>query len=158
MKSFNQLTTDEKVKFGYPSDTELKPVLPFIQWTDKNVKKFLWSEAHCYSERLWTGGISDVGAELNDGTIAVTDFKSAKDAYASHFIQAAGYSIEIEENGLFNGNGTLNKKIEAKVGALIIVPFGAKDVYPVIMRDIEAYKRGFEAAVVLYRLINNHQE
>ena len=40
-------------------------IRPFIDWTFQNVKRFLWSEAHCYSEKMWTGGISDVGAGLS---------------------------------------------------------------------------------------------
>lgn len=133
-------------------------IQPFIDWADKNVKKFLWSEAHCYSEKLWCGGISDAGAELNDGTIAIIDFKSAKDAYTGHFIQCAGYAIEIEENGLFDSTGTHTKKIDGTIGALVVVPFGAKEVYPVIMRDVDAHKKAFEAAVVLYRLMFNSKE
>ena len=135
-----------------------KKIEPFIKWANENVKKFLWSEAHCYSEKLWCGGISDAGAELNDGTIAIIDFKSAKDAYTGHFIQCAGYAIEIEENGLFDSTGTHTKKIDGTIGALVVVPFGAKEVYPVIMRDVDAHKKAFEAAVVLYRLMFNSKE
>lgn len=131
---------------------------PFVKWANENVKNFLWSEAHCYSERLWCGGISDAGAELNDGTLAIIDFKSSKDAYTGHFIQCAGYATEIEENGLFDSTGTHTKKIDGKIGSLIVVPFGAEVVLPVIMRDVEAYKKAFESAVVLYRLMFNSKE
>src|SRR3990167_4606844 len=53
---------------------KLKPVRkydskiqPFIYWADENVKKFIASEAHCFDEELWVGGIMDCVAELNDG-------------------------------------------------------------------------------------------
>lgn len=136
----------------------IEKIKPFTDWAESNVKEFVWSEANCYSERLFVGGISDAGAILNDGTLAVIDFKSAKEAYKSHFCQAAGYAIEIEENGLFSANGQHAKKIEQKVCALIVVPFGAKTVLPVIMRDVDEFKKAFEAAVVLYRLLINHEE
>ena len=54
-----------------------KRIQPFIDWAEQNVEKFLWSEAHCYDEELWVGGISDAGAKLKDGSIALIDFKSA---------------------------------------------------------------------------------
>lgn len=156
MKNFNELTKEEREKFGYPSDEELATILPFIEWAKTNVKQFIWSEAHCYSERLWTGGITDVGAELIDGTLAIIDFKSNKEVYASHFIQIAGYDLEIQENGIYDSTGTANKKV-GTIGAYIVVPFGAKKVVPVVERDIEKYKRGFEACVSLYRLIVNNK-
>ena len=140
-------------------DDELdERIMPFIEWSRKNVDEFLFSEAHAYSERLWTGGIVDAGAELKDGSIAIIDFKSAKAAYTGHFIQAGGYALEIEENGVFDSKGEKNKKLEKPITKLIIVPFGANPVLPVIMSDIQAYKDGFESAVKLYRLIFNHQE
>ena len=128
-------------------------IQPFIDWADENVKKFLWSEAHCFDEELWVGGISDAGAELNDGKIAVIDFKSAKDAYPSHFLQTGGYSIQINKNGLWDEGGVKNKKLEKPVDTLLVVPFGAKVVEPVPRYDVEAYQQGFRNAVSLYRLL-----
>lgn len=135
---------------------ELLPkIQPFVVWAKVNVKKFLWSEAHCYSEKLWVGGVSDAGAELNDGRIAVIDFKSSKEVYSSQFLQAAGYAIQIEENGLFDISGKRTKKIGKKISSLIIVPFGAEEIVPETRNDYEVdeYKKGFEAAVQLYRLL-----
>lgn len=128
-------------------------IMPFIEWAKKNVKKFLWSEAHCYSESYWVGGISDAGCELKDGTLAVIDFKSSKSAYPTAFLQDAGYALQIEENGLFNADGTLHKKIDGTFGSLIVVPFGAEKVKPIEMRNVNDYKEGFKAAVQLYRLL-----
>jgi hypothetical protein len=128
-------------------------IKPFIEWSDKNVKRFLASEAHCYSERLWVGGIVDAVAELNDGNYVVIDFKSAKEAYPTHFVQTCLYAIQIEENGLFSENGKSNKKLDNKFNALMVVPFGANKVEPQIRYDIDEYKKGAESAVVLYRLL-----
>ncbi len=130
-----------------------KRISPFILWAEDNVKRFLWSEAHCFDEDLWVGGISDAGAELKDGRIAVIDFKSSKEVYTNQFIQAAGYAIQIDKNGLWNKDGSMNKKLEKPVDALIIVPFGAEEIKPEIRYVVEEYKEGFKWCVGLYRLL-----
>ncbi len=131
---------------------------PFIKWTDENVKKFLASEAHCYSEELWTGGITDCVAELNNGEIAIIDFKSSKEAYDSQVIQIGGYSIEIAENGILDKNGNLVLKLDKPVSQFIVVPFGSPRPAPVVFRDTKVWEKGFKDAVSLYRLLVNHQE
>ena len=126
----------------------------FIEWSDKNVKRFLWSEAYCYSERLWTGGICDAGALLNDGTIALIDFKSSREAFLGHFLQCSGYDIAIKENGIFDKDG-LSQGILPDIKRYIIFPFGAKDLVPWENKlPIEEYKKGFESATQLYKLMS----
>ena len=128
---------------------------PFIKWANENVKEFIASEANCYSERLWVGGIVDCVARMNDGKLAIVDFKSAKAAYTGHFIQCAGYALQLEENGLFNETGTANKKLEGKIEKLIVVPFGAPEIVPEVREflAVDEFKKGFEQATFLYRLI-----
>ena len=142
-------------------------IQPFRDWAFHAVKNYLWSEAHCYDQDLWVGGISDVGVELNaqvietpdgqievpNGTLAVIDFKSSKEVYTSHFIQAAGYALQVEKNGLFNADGTRREKFYEKFGALIIVPFGGEIVYPEIRMKVDEYKEGFIHSLALYRLL-----
>lgn len=128
-------------------------IQPFIEWADANVKQFIASEAHCFDEELWVGGITDCVAELLDGRYAVIDFKSAKEAYVNHFIQASGYAIQIDRNGLFSEDGEHSKKLDKNIEVLIVVPFGAKEVKPEIKYNIEDYKTGFRHAVGLYRLL-----
>ena len=130
-------------------------IKPFIEWAEKEVKSFLYSEAHCFDEELWVGGISDAGGELNDVNTSIIDFKSAKEAYPNHFIQAGGYAIQIDKNGLWDCEGKVNKKVKP-ISALIVIPFGAEKIEPVIKYDVDMYKNGFKAAVELYRLINNN--
>lgn len=147
-------------------------IIPFIEWSKKNVKKFLWSEAHSYSERLFVGGISDVGALLKDGRTAIIDFKSAKDVYLSHFIQGAGYALEVLENGLLTPDGELIQKVK-KVDTIIIVAFGAAKVIPVELEEwckdnlpeiarenlVDYFiQEGFEPAVKLYGLMGLGKE
>ena len=130
-----------------------KKINPFILWAEDNVKKFLWSEAHCFDEDLWVGGISDAGAELMDGTYAVIDFKRSKEAYPNHFIQAAGYAIQIDKNGLWDNEGKRNKVLDKKISSLIVIPFGSEKFEPVVRNNIEDFKKGFVNCVSLYRLL-----
>lgn len=126
-------------------------IKPFIEWSEKNVKRFLWSEMHTYSTQYWLGGITDAGAELNNGEYAIIDFKSSKEAYPSQFWQIAGYDIQLQENGGYTSEGKKMFTLDKPVTQHIIVPFGAKDVYPVVSREVESGKRAFLAALTIYR-------
>lgn len=130
-------------------------IQPFINWCVENVDRFLWSEAHCYSEKLWCGGISDAGALMKDGKVAVIDFKSSKDAYFGQFVQCAGYALQIEENGLLDAEGKGTGKPKGKVDALYVVPFGAEDITPRVQYDVDGFKQDFRCAVQLYKSSNN---
>lgn len=125
----------------------------FSDWAEQNIKRYLWIENHCYDEELWVGGISDVGVELNDGSCAIIDYKSSKEAYTSNFIQAAGYIIQAEKNGLFDCDGNLITKLDRKIDKIIIFPFGAKEVEPEIRDQVSLYKEGFQLAVKLYKVL-----
>lgn len=165
----HQATLKEKAKDGTDLHAELEAFVksemklkgdwqwtdrinPFINWADKNVRQFHASEANCFSEKLWLGGVIDAVAELNDGSYAVIDFKSSREAYPGQFIQAALYAIQVDENGLWDKNGKKNKKLDKSVTKLIIVPFGVEKIVPEI-RNANDYKAGAEAAVTLYRLL-----
>lgn len=124
-------------------------VQDFSGWAIQYVKQFLWSEAHCYSETLWVGGISDCGAVLKDGKTAVIDFKSSKEAYFDHFVQAGGYAQQIEENGIFTSEGAKMGSGDS-ISALIVFPFGGGS--PKIVYDVEGYQRAFTSALALYKL------
>lgn len=127
-------------------------IMPFVEWANLNVKRWLWSEAHCYSKELWVGGISDVGAELNDGSYVIIDFKSSKDAYQSQFIQCAGYDIQISENGWLDNKGEMIGKLDKPISQYIIVPFGADKIEPKFRHNVDELREGFRSAVKLYKL------
>jgi hypothetical protein len=135
-------------------------IKPFAEWSEKNVKRFLWSEAHCYSERLWTGGICDAGCLLNDGTVALIDFKSSREAYLGHFFQCAGYDIAISENSILNSKGEYTGiKLDLKISKYIIFPFGAKTLEPWENKlPIEDLKKGFEACTQIYRIMGSGEK
>lgn len=143
-----------KNKMANRMATYEEKIMPFILWAEENVEKFIWSEVNCYSERLWIGGISDVGAKLKNGKIVIIDFKSSKEAYESQFIQCAGYDIQITENGGYTKNGTKILTLEDKIDGYIIVPFGAKVVEPVFRWNVDELKEAFEACLKLQKLIN----
>lgn len=144
---FKDTISEEAMKF----EPRIKP---FIDWSNKNVKRFLWSEAHCFSEKMWTGGISDVGAELNDGKIIVIDFKSSKEAYLGQFWQCVGYAIQIEENGWFDRNGNQLGTLDKPIDYVCIVPFGAPKVEPQFNYDMAGGRDAFIAELVLYKKLN----
>lgn len=139
------------------------PILPeffdpkirnFILWFIENVDKVLWSELHGYSTTMWVGGISDCAVKLKDGKVGIIDFKSAKEAYDSMFVQCAGYDLLISENGGFNASGYPIFKLHQPIDFYAIVPFGAPEFTIDFRYDVEAYREGFKAAVVLYKLTN----
>lgn len=129
-------------------------ITPFITWAEENVEKFIWSEVNCFSETLWLGGISDVGAKLKDGKTVIIDFKSSKEAYESQFIQCAGYDLQITENGGYTKNGAKVLTLENKIDGYIIVPFGSDVVEPVFRWNVEELKDAFRACLTLYKLTN----
>jgi len=126
-------------------------VMEFVKWAETNVKRFLWSEMNCYSSFHFIGGISDAGAELNDGSIALIDFKSAREAYFSHFVQTAGYAIQIEENGGYNAKGEKVFTPEKPITKYIVFPFGMKKLEPTINLNTSGMKRAFLGALAIYR-------
>ena len=129
-------------------------ILPFIEWVQKNVKRFLWSEMYCSSEKLWVGGISDCGYEKNDGTIGIMDFKSSKEAYLSQFWQCAGYDLQITENGGFDKEGNKIFTLEKPITEYAVFPFGMTKPVPQFYYDMEGGKKAFEAEVLLYNMLN----
>jgi hypothetical protein len=127
-------------------------IAPFVEFTNKRVKRFLWSEVHCYSEVQMIGGISDCGFEDVDGKFAIMDFKSSKDAYTSQFWQCAGYDIQISENGGFDADG--NQTLEWKGASFdyyAVFPFGMAKPIPKLFFDPVGAKEAFLAEVLLYR-------
>lgn len=137
------------------SPDEKDAVKIFSEWAAKYVDKFIFSEAHCFSRDLWLGGIADAGAILKDGTIAIVDFKSAKEVYPNHFYQCAGYNILLESSGGLTADGEKLFDLPGKVGAYVVFPFGAKNPTGIVRYDVEQNKKAFLAALEIYRQNNN---
>lgn len=135
-------------------EAEHVAVLLFAEWAEQyGVGKFLYSEAHCYSETLWTGGIVDLVYEDKSGNLCLLDFKSAKEAYDVHFMQNAGYDIAIQENGIFTKEGRQLAVITKPFAYYSVFPFGMDNPQPSFREDTENLKGGFRACVFLHKLI-----
>ena len=130
---------------------KIKQVDDFSSWAVINVKKFLFSEAYCFDEDLFVGGISDAGAEMQDGSYAIIDFKSAKVAYFNHFVQIAIYNILMVKNGLVDKNGVEIMKFDKPITQYLVFPFGMKNLAPTITKNTEGLIRAGRACVELYR-------
>lgn len=143
---------------GQISGENIEPdvaIKPLVLWARKNVKRWLWSEMHCYSEKHWVGGISDAGYENNEGVYGILDLKSSKDAYTSQFIQIGGYDVQISENGGFDAEGNKIFELGDKtIGEYIIFPFGMKNPEAQVRYNTAELRKGFLATAYLYRLIN----
>lgn len=138
----------------YESDNE--KIKDFSIWAVNNVKEFLFSEAHCFSKTLWVGGIVDAMAKMKDGTTAIIDFKSSKDAYFSQFVQIALYDLQIQENGGYSSIG--EKLVEPiKSDKYIIIPFGAPTFMVRERYDTEEFRKAAKACIELYKQSNNYQ-
>lgn len=127
-------------------------IKPFIDWAEKNVKRFLWSEIYCYSEKYWLGGISDCAFEDNEGKKAIIDFKSSKEAYLSQFLQIAGYSIQLSENGGFTSEGE-NVLPPIETDYYVVWAFGAEKQEPAINYNVKQLREAFLSALNLYKVL-----
>lgn len=133
---------------------EAKQVSLFVDWALVNVKKFWASEVHMFSLTWWIGGVSDCVAELKDGHIAILDFKSAKEAYDTHFIQIAGYDRQLRENGGYTPTGDKILK-NTKASVYIVFPFGAENMEPVFRYNTKQLRACFKSALTIYKLIKS---
>ena len=128
-------------------------IKPLVEWAEKNVKEWLWSEMHCYSSRLFLGGICDLGAKLKDNSLILMDAKSSKAAYPNMFIQPALYDLQISENGGYTADGMQTFTLDRPITKYAIIPFGAEKIEPFIRTDVENCKKAALAALELYRFL-----
>jgi len=136
---------------GKDYEPEHESIKAFANWARKNVKRFIFSEQHVYSERLWTGGIVDCLLEDNDRKICLLDFKSSSGIYVSQKIQTAGYATQLEENGAFTPDGNLILE-PLKVDCYAIWSFGMDLKEPVKEFRLDKLKEAFEHEVELYKI------
>lgn len=123
----------------------------FVSWTDKNVKRFLFSEIHCYSERLWCGGIVDFAYEDMGGNFVLADVKSSREAYFSHMVQMGSYDIQLTENGGFDAKGTKTFTLDKPFKAHAIFHFGGGFTEPTISFNVQGNRDSFVNALGLYK-------
>ncbi len=130
-------------------------VLKFSKFACEHIKRFNWSEAHMYDEDLFIGGISDCGVTMKDGSYAIIDFKSSKEAYFSHFCQIALYHILFEKNGICTKNGDPLSTYVFPISKYYVIPFGAKEFTVYENNNIKELKEAALACVKIYRTKSN---
>ena len=137
---------------GKPIAEPIEGIELFTDWARSNVKTFLWSEMHTYSEVLWTGGVADVGWLDHEDRVVAGDFKSAKDVWFSHFIQLAGYNIMLEESGGYTAEGEKIFDLPKPAERYCIAAFGKEVFDPIILDYVDDFKAAFKSSVHLYKL------
>lgn len=147
------LETNKGIPLAH-APNEDKKLSIFVDWSMKNVKRFLWSEIHCYSEKLWLGGISDAGFEDKDGKYGVLDFKSSKEVYLSQFWQCIGYAMQIEENGGFTKDGEKMFKLDRPIDYVAVLPFGMENPEVQCNYDMSGGKDAVQCMLTLYKKLN----
>lgn len=93
----------------------LEPVKRFVEWATTNKVKFLESEKHLFSKKLFIGGIMDIVCKI-DNQLWIADIKTGSGIYPEHLAQMAGYELMMEERGYppLTGAIVLNLKKDGK--------------------------------------------
>lgn len=139
---------------GKPIKESIEGIQMFIDWSLENVAKFYFTEANCFSEKLWVGGIADIGLQMKDGKNLIGDHKSSREAFPKQFLQAALYDVLLAHSGILDSQG--NKISDWKpADGVVIFPFRSEPFTPEYKWDITKWRKGAEDAVNLYKLIEN---
>jgi len=128
-----------------PSDDETvkKMCDNFVSWASDNSVRFLESEKHVWSEKLWIGGILDMVFEL-EGKKFIGDIKTSSAIYNEHFFQMAAYELCLEEMG------------EAGIDGYMVINLKKDGTMECkLAENREINKRAFQSALELYKIINN---
>mgnify|MGYP001586239833 CR=1 FL=1 len=125
------------------SISDTPSVQSFIDWAKNNKIKFLESEKRMYSREWWTAGTCDLVFE-QDGKRYVGDVKTMKKLWdVVPFIQCAAYAKMMSEAGeKFDGTCVIN------------IPKETNEVETHYRYDLEGDTKAFEAALTLYRTLN----
>ena len=105
--------------------------------------KFLESEKHVWSEKLWIGGIVDFVCEINH-EVYVGDIKTAKSIYETNYWQTSAYQYCLQEMGMY-----------PKIKGFKVVRLGKDGTFEV--GENYAYDdniEGFKSALTVYRKLN----
>lgn len=137
---------------GVPMKAEHEGIQMFIDWSLENVSKFYFTEANCYHEPLWVGGIADIGLQMKDGKNLIGDHKSSREAFPKQFLQAALYDVLLAHSGILDSQG--NKLGEwVPADGIVIFPFRSEPFTPEFRWNINDWRKGASEAVNLYKLI-----
>lgn len=115
----------------------------FVEWAMENKVKFLASERHLYSRKLWIGGIVDFIGEIA-GKRIVGDIKTSSAVYPEHFLQTSAYDLMLQEMGEPKSDKHIIVNVKKDGG------FEVKENY-----DYEGNSKAFLAALTLYRQLES---
>ena len=132
-------------------------VKQFSEWAFEDVKKFVFSEACVYSEKLWVGGIADYGFIDKRDRFIIGDRKTAKAIYNTSFYQTAGYGIQLWENGAFTEEGEKILEPLQAAGYCIFQQKGGGKVKVQYRYDAPLLERIFINTVEVYKDKKNYQ-
>ena len=136
---------------GKPKSGSYGEIQPFVDWSVQNVKRFIFTENNCFSEKLWIGGIADIGMELLDGKIVIGDHKNSTEAYFDQFIQCATYDVQLMENGRRDADGNLLGDWKGADG-YVIFPFRSNPFTPEFVWCPQQYREVVPGIVAVYKL------
>jgi hypothetical protein len=125
-------------------------IAKFVEWSDVEVKRFLFSECHTYAdEPLWIGGIVDFGYLNHKDEFVVGDCKRSG-PYAGQYLQVGGYDLALAETGGFTADGVQLHPPFPLAAHHVVCP--SKGVYLMLHgKDVEGNREGFKACLELYR-------
>ncbi len=125
-------------------------VKAFIDWSLKEVAEFYFTEACCFHEGLWIGGIADLGLKLKNGKRLVGDHKSSKEAYPDQFLQCAIYDTALSHSGGLDKEG--NKLFDWQpADGYVVFPFRSVPFTPEFRWDVDGFREMAVCAVKLYK-------
>ena len=127
-------------------------VSSFVDWSLEKVEQFYFTEAYCYHESLWVGGVADLGMKLKDGRRLVGDHKSSKEAYPDQFLQCAIYDRLLNHSGGLDRNG--NKLFDWELAdGYVVFPFRSEPFTPEFRWNVDEFRQAVDWTVGLYKLI-----
>ena len=139
---------EENVGVPLPADGEVRQ---FAEWAQNDVSKFAFTEAHCYSEGLWVGGIIDFAYWDKELKFIVADRKTSKDIYPTHFYQTSGYGIQFKENGALTSEGEVILEPCKVDGYAIFQQKGENEAQVMYRDDVAFLEQIFRHTVDCYK-------
>jgi hypothetical protein len=137
-----------------PEDMEgyAPEIRTWILWCVEQVECFYFTEANCYHEELWTGGIADLGLKLKDGRRVVCDHKSSKEAYPDQFLQCALYDTLLTYSGGLDRDG--NKLFDWEpADGYVVFPFRSQPFTPEFRWNAADYRKAAVFTAFIYKLM-----
>lgn len=134
---------EQSIKEGkfVKSDNEMvnKALENFTGWVAENKVKFLESEKHLYSEKMWTGGIVDIVCEI-DGEIYIADIKTSSGIYPEMMLQMAGYHLMLDEMKDYDVKGYIVVNLNKKGGIKVQKTYAVDEKREAFLSALNLYK------------------